>query len=149
MTLEEIFPGICVTLLEHLWTPKQIRAHGFTHIIHIDRHLAVSNPNNQHIDANANLVRSTAVDYDDLCAGFRTLDLHFVEKNAATTVAPVARLLPNCYKAVAFIETALFGGGSVLIIDRLDVQKSLTMVIGFLMYKDHIKFRYGSSSNIS
>lgn len=155
MALEEIYPGICLTLSEHLWSPENIRAHGFTHIIRIDRHMArkqQQQPQPQSAqqrssgvsasqtpagtDLNANVIVGSAVDDDHLYAGFKTLDLNFSENGVY-----LSTVLPNCYKGVTFIEAALRGGGAVLIIDRLNKQKCITVVIGFLMYKNHIKFR--------
>lgn len=161
MALEEIFPGICLTLSEHLWSPDNIRAHGFTHIIRIDRHMARNKQQQQqqtcrrresakaaHTDQNANVVVAAPVadeavddgapeaNDDHLYAGFKTLDLNFGEDSVY-----LSTVLPNCYKGVTFIEAALRGGGAVLIIDRLSKQRCVTVVIGFLMYKHHIKFR--------
>lgn len=163
MALEEIFPGICLTLSEHLWSPENIRAHGFTHIIRIDRHMArkqqqqqtsrrrehAAKPADTDLNANVVSVADDAVEVDGLddggaveanddhlYAGFKTLDLNFGEDGVY-----LSTVLPNCYKGVTFIEAALRGGGAVLIIDRLSKQKSVTVVIGFLMYKHHIKFR--------
>lgn len=66
---------------------------------------------------------------------FETLDLNFGESSYLTTV------LPNCYKAVKFIENALKNNGAVLIIDCMgENQKCITIVIGFLMYKYNKNF---------
>lgn len=66
---------------------------------------------------------------------FETLDLNFGESSYLTTV------LPNCYKAVKFIEIALKNNGAVLVIDCIgENQKCITIVIGFLMYKYNKNF---------
>lgn len=66
---------------------------------------------------------------------FETLDLNFGESSYLTTV------LPNCYKAVKFIENALKNNGAVLVIDCIgENQKCVTIVIGFLMYKYNKNF---------
>lgn len=66
---------------------------------------------------------------------FETLDLNFGESSYLTTV------LPNCYKAVKFIEKALKNNGAVLVIDCIgESQKCITIVIGFLMYKYNKNF---------
>lgn len=67
---------------------------------------------------------------------FDTLDLNFGESTYFT-----ANVLPNCYKAVAFIEKALKNNGAVLVIDCIgENQKCITIVIGFLMYKYNKNF---------
>lgn len=67
---------------------------------------------------------------------FETLDLNFGESTHFT-----ANVLPNCYKAVAFIENALKNNGAVLVIDCIgEHQKCITIVIGFLMYKYNKNF---------
>lgn len=66
---------------------------------------------------------------------FETLDLNFGETSYLTTV------LPNCYKAVKFIEKALKNNGAILVIDCIgESQKCITIVIGFLMYKYNKNF---------
>lgn len=68
-------------------------------------------------------------------SNFETLDLNFGETSYLTTV------LPNCYKAVKFIEKALKNNGAVLVIDCIgESQKCITIVIGFLMYKYNKNF---------
>lgn len=75
---------------------------------------------------------------------FETLDLNFGE-----SVHFTANVLPNCYKAVRFIENALKNNGAVLVIDcnpffksifNGENQKCITIVIGFLMYKYNKNF---------
>lgn len=69
---------------------------------------------------------------------FETLDLNFGESSYFT-----ANVLPNCYKAVAFIEKALKNNGAVLVIDCIgEHQKCMVLVIGFLMYKYNKNFLY-------
>lgn len=66
---------------------------------------------------------------------FETLDLNFGESSYLTTV------LPNCYKAVKFIDKALKNNGAVLVVDCIGGnQKCITIVIGFLMYKHNKNF---------
>lgn len=66
---------------------------------------------------------------------FETIDLNFGESSYLTTV------LPNCYKAVKFIESALKNNGAVLVIDCTgENQKCITIVVGFLMYKYNKNF---------
>lgn len=137
MEIERIFPGIYLTLDEDLWTPEKLRLHGFTHIIRIDRH--ISHNEKETISSNtfskdtmkSKSNQQNSIDFTE----FETLDLNFGEAAYLTTV------LPNCYKGVKFIELALNNGGAVLIIDRLTNEKCITVVVGFLMYKDHLKFR--------
>lgn len=67
---------------------------------------------------------------------FDTLELNFGDSSHFT-----ANVLPNCYKAVAFIEKALKNNGAVLVIDCMgEHQKCITIVIGFLMYKYNKNF---------
>lgn len=67
---------------------------------------------------------------------FETLELNFGESSHFT-----ANVLPNCYKAVAFIENALKNNGAVLVIGCIgENQKCITIVIGFLMYKYNKNF---------
>lgn len=66
---------------------------------------------------------------------FHILDLNFGETSYLATV------LPNCYKAVKFIENALKQNGAVLVIDCIGSnQKCITIVTGFLMYKYNKNF---------
>lgn len=147
MDIEQIFPSIYLTLTENYWTPDQIRAHHFTHIIRIDKHIRNENNNNipndlipepqaaDRVEINCvashhpQMLRSSKHD------GFEILDLNFGESSYLTTV------LPNCYKAVTFIDKALKKNGSVLIIDHDNNEKCVTVVVGFLMYKKNLKFR--------
>lgn len=67
---------------------------------------------------------------------FNVLNLNFGEKSYLTTV------LPNCYKAVKFINKALQSGGTILVIDcNGGEQKCLTIIVAYLMYKNNISFR--------
>lgn len=140
--MEMILPGIYLTsTTEDNWTSDILRSHGFTHIIRIDKHLSqLANRN----DDNANHIRSltahhhvatmaqmTAIPYD----GFDILDLNFGD------VAYLTMVLPNCYKAVKFIDNALLNGGAVLIIDPHSTEKCITIVVGYLMYKENLQFR--------
>jgi hypothetical protein len=83
--LEQIFPGIYLTLCEDQWTTDKLRTHGFTHIIRIDKHIT-----NNHIKTS---LQTNLLDRDQHhLDGFETLDLNFGETSYLTTV------LPNCYK---------------------------------------------------
>lgn len=146
MEMERIFPGIYLTLCEDKWTTDKLRAHGFTHIIRIDKHIktdhtSISNDRNTSNDNKTTTpepINPNSLDRDHLTPhldGFETLDLNFGETSYLTTV------LPNCYKGVRFIDNALRHGGRVLIVDRITNEKCITVVVGFLMYKDNLKFR--------
>lgn len=158
MEVEQIFPGIYLTLNESIWTPEKLRSHGFTHIIRIDKHISHTNANDfnsntllltesvfnsSFLSHELNLNHTTCRNHDNMTTakskfdGFDTLDLNFGAASYLTTV------LPNCYKAVKFIDKALQNGGAVLIIDNENSshEKCMTLVVGFLMYKKEIKFR--------
>lgn len=67
---------------------------------------------------------------------FEVIDLNFGEKAYLTTV------LPNCYRAVRFINKALQSDGKILVIDcNGGEQKCLTIIVAYLMYKHNISFR--------
>lgn len=131
MDVEEIFPGIYLTLCEDKWTTDKLRTHGFTHIIRIDKHITTNHTNDNKSTSQTNALDHFSPHLD----GFETLDLNFGETSYLTTV------LPNCYKGVRFIDNALKHGGCVLIVDRITNEKCITVVVGFLMYKDNLKFR--------
>lgn len=142
--VEQIFPGIYLTLCEDKWTTDKLRSYGFTHIIRIDKHITTNydtihrNLKNE-IKLPSHATNSILTDRDQFLPhldGFETLDLNFGETSYLTTV------LPNCYKGVRFIDNALKHGGCVLIVDRITNEKCITVVVGFLMYKDNLKFRY-------
>lgn len=140
MEAEQIFPGIYLTLCEDKWTTDKLRTHGFTHIIRIDRHITTNHTNERNAtnDIKSITSQTNALDRDHFpphLDGFETLDLNFGETSYLTTV------LPNCYKGVRFIDNALKNGGCVLIVDRITNEKCITVVVGFLMYKDNLKFR--------
>lgn len=135
--MEQIFPGIYLTLCEDKWTTDKLRTHGFTHIIRIDKHIKTSHTTTDR-NASGDTKSTSILDRDHLSPhldGFETLDLNFGETSYLTTV------LPNCYKGVRFIDSALKSGGRVLIVDRITNEKCITVVVGFLMYKDNLKFR--------
>lgn len=144
MEVEQIFPGIYLTLCEDKWTTDKLRTHGFTHIIRIDKHIKNNHTSDDDRNASAdnksaspttNPIASDSDHFSPHLNGFETLDLNFGETSYLTTV------LPNCYKGVRFIDNALKHGGSVLIVDRITNEKCITVVVGFLMYKDNLKFR--------
>lgn len=131
MDFEEIFPGICLSLYENIWTKEKIHLNRFTHIIRIDGHI-LKNDHNYKFTNTTNLISSgDTTDFSE----FEMLDLNFGESSYLTTV------LPNCYKGVKFIDKALKSDGSVLIIDQINNEKCITVVVGYLMYKKHIRFR--------
>ncbi|XP_037028120.1 uncharacterized protein LOC119068576 [Bradysia coprophila] len=136
MEMEQIFPGIYLTLCEDKWTTEKLRTHGFTHIIRIDKHIKTSHTTDRNASSDNKTVSQSLLDRDHLSPldGFETLDLNFGETSYLTTV------LPNCYKGVRFIDSALKNGGRVLIVDRITNEKCITVVVGFLMYKDNLKF---------
>lgn len=140
MEVEQIFPGIYLTLCEDKWTTDKLRTHGFTHIIRIDKHIKANHTSDRNASANKSASQTTdAPDGDHFSPhlnGFETLDLNFGETSYLTTV------LPNCYKGVRFIDNALkHSNNRVLIVDRITNEKCITVVVGFLMYKDNLKFR--------
>lgn len=131
MEPEQIIPRIYYTANEQDWTAERIRHHNFTHIIRIDRHHAKQQPVADH---NANLTEA-ATDPIDLATLATVLDLDFGANPNLTTV------LPCCYSSVQFIDRAMRWGGSVLIVGRQDNAKAIVIVVGYLMFKDHLKFR--------
>lgn len=142
-----ILPRIYLTSsIEDNWTPEMLRSHGFTHIIRIDKHFTkqISGASGDHLlnDLNANLLQSfSSHHYNHVTTsiindGFEILDLNFGTSSYLTMV------LPNCYKAVKFIDNAMLNGGAVLIIDSQSTnEKCITIVVGYLMYKHNLQFR--------
>lgn len=145
MEVEQIFPGIYLTLYEDKWTTDKLRTHGFTHIIRIDKHIKINHTSDRNASTDdsckssspiANPISSDRDHFSPHLTGFETLDLNFGETSYLTTV------LPNCYKGVRFIDNALkHSHNRVLIVDRITNEKCITVVVGFLMYKDNLKFR--------
>lgn len=126
MELEYILPNIYLSLdEEEVWSVPHLTSYGLTHIIRIDRQ---NHFNRIPADINSNTAESDRRAVD--CRA--SLELNF---------GVDANVLPNCYKGVRFIEQAIDSGGSVLIIDSLNNDKAITIVVGYLMYKEHIKFR--------
>lgn len=152
VNFEKIYPGIYLTSVENLCSADDLKLYGFTHIIYIDKHITEE----KCVDFNANHTatgtptatnastingtpatahQSNGVDEQFCRNGFEILDLNFGESSYLTTV------LPNCYKAVKFIDKALKNNGAVLVIDRIGGnQKCITIVVGFLMYKYNKSF---------
>lgn len=139
--LEKIYPGIYLTSAVKAYSAEDLKVYGFTHIIYIDKHIS----DDIDIDCNANNAvapptddTSASVNEDELRFGgpnFDILDLNFGESSYLTTV------LPNCYKAVKFIDKALKNNGAVLVIDPVGgKQKCVTIVVGYLMYKHNKNF---------
>lgn len=114
-----------------------MNSHGFTHVITIDRHIQElyypSLDPGDNISANNHRLHDEQLRFDE---EFETMDLNFGEKAYLTTV------LPNCYKAVKFIDRALKCGGTILVIDcNGGEQKCLTIIAAYLMYKNNYNFR--------
>lgn len=151
-TMEKIYPGIYLTADRSAYTANDLKLYGFTHIIYIDKHInetivvdANGNLNNRDNDNNNAATNEQCIDLttanvceQELLFGgpnFDILDLNFGESTYLTTV------LPNCYKAVKFIEKALKNNGAVLVIDPASSkQKCVTIVVGYLMYKYNKNF---------
>ncbi|XP_073835458.1 uncharacterized protein isoform X2 [Musca autumnalis] len=168
LMVENVMPGIYLTKNFISWQNEQLRAHGFTHVIIIDKHIqelyyphqqpeifklcandtAGANKRSNTIsglhDDSSSLLSSFG-DYDPNPRGgaaalnfgkeFDVIDLNFGEKSYLTTV------LPNCYRAVKFINKALQSGGTILVIDcNGGEQKCLTIIVAYLMYKHNISF---------
>lgn len=153
--IEKIIPGIHFSKSNNFWTPDRLQSHGFTHIINIDRHItqrleAARKDYAAPSDISSSTVNDRLTDSPIIStnkqsflyetqktsknAPVNTLELNFGEESFLTTV------LPNCYKAVKFIDKALQNGGAILVIDQFNDQKCLTIVIGYLMYKNNINF---------
>lgn len=148
LSVENVMPGIYLTKNFISWTEENLRTHGFTHIIIIDKHiqeLYYPSP----VFKLSSRVRRDFEDkrFDKFTANecrshlsfskeFEAIDLNFGEKSYLTTV------LPNCYRAVKFINKALKAGGTILVIDcNGGEQKCLTIIVAFLMYKNNTNFR--------
>lgn len=133
-----IFPGIYLSSLnvDNYWTPEMLRSHGFTHIIRIDKQQCNSDSyiNNESFSNH----HHNHHHYTSHTNGFEILDLNFGFTSYLTMV------LPNCYKAVKFIDKAMVNGGAVLIIvdsHSTNEEKCITIVVGYLMYKHNLQFR--------
>lgn len=133
--LEKIYPDIYLTADRSAYTANDLKMYGFTHIIYIDKHINDQARNNI---ATGRILTSPTVCEDELLFGgpnFEILHLNFGESTYLTTV------LPNCYKAVKFIEKALKNNGAVLVIDSAgNKQKCVTIVVGYLMYRYNKNF---------
>lgn len=147
LALESLMPGIYLTKNFIAWNEENLRAHGFTHIIIIDKHiqeLYYPSPIFKLSTHNTTVKAFDTFEYFSHSAStslkfgkeFEAIDLNFGEKSYLTTV------LPNCYRAVKFINKALLAGGSILVIDcNGSEQKCLTIIVAYLMYKHNINFR--------
>lgn len=141
-TMDKIYPGIYLAADRSAYTANDLKLYGFTHIIYIDKHInetfAVDdNGNATAIEQCIDLTTANVCEQELLFGGpnFDILDLNFGESTYLTTV------LPNCYKAVKFIEKALKNNGAVLVIDPAgSKQKCVTIVVGYLMYKYNKNF---------
>ncbi|XP_065365150.1 uncharacterized protein LOC135958196 [Calliphora vicina] len=163
LLVECVMPGIYLTKDFISWKEEQLRARGFTHIIIIDKHIQELYYPNQQPDIfklcsmNNEKAKSlthgarrddssslnafdyycppSAVNHLSFSKEFKVIDLNFGEKSYLTTV------LPNCYRAVKFINKALQAGGMILVIDcNGGEQKCLTIIVAYLMYKHNISF---------
>lgn len=141
-TLERIYPDIYLTADRSAYTANDLKLYGFTHIIYIDKHIGerggMVDANGNAISGQQRILTSPTVCEDELVFGgpnFEILDLNFGESTYLTMV------LPNCYKAVKFIEKALKNNGVVLVVDSAgNKQKCVTIVVGYLMYKYNKNF---------
>lgn len=156
-------PGIYLTKNFTVWSESNLRSHGFTHVIIIDKHIQeLQSPSTgDGCLEGFKLPKATVInEYDDHRFGYsystvfgctsthtslttkskfgneiEVIDLNFGEKSFLTTV------LPNCYRAVKFIDKALQVGGTTLVIDcNGGEQKCLTIVAAYLMYKNNLNF---------
>lgn len=137
--IEKIYPDIYLTADRSAYTANDLKAYGFTHIIYIDKHIDDNGNSNATVrPIDRRILTSPTVCEDELLFGgpnFEILDLNFGESTYLTTV------LPNCYKAVKFIEKALKNNGAVLVIDSAgNKQKCVTIVVGYLMYRYNKNF---------
>lgn len=133
-----ILPGIYLTSSNvENWTPEMLRSHGFTHVIRIDKHINDLNANLQQSFSNHYYTNNNYASSSKLYDGFEILALNFGFASYLTMV------LPNCYKAVKFIDNAMLNGGAILIIDShsTNAEKCITIVVGYLMYKHNLQFR--------
>ncbi|XP_011194005.1 uncharacterized protein LOC105219507 [Zeugodacus cucurbitae] len=146
LAVESIMPGIYLTKNFIAWNEENLRSHGFTHIIIIDKHiqelyypspifkLSTENTTVEAFDTYEcfNHPASTSLKFGK---EFEAINLNFGEKSYLTTV------LPNCYRAVKFINKALLAGGTILVIDcNGSEQKCVTIIVAYLMYKHNINF---------
>uniref|UniRef100_A0A1A9WA03 Dual specificity phosphatase catalytic domain-containing protein n=1 Tax=Glossina brevipalpis TaxID=37001 RepID=A0A1A9WA03_9MUSC len=163
--VECVMPGIYLSKNFIHWQAEQLSAYSFTHIIIIDKHIqelyypnqqpsifklcqrttSNQNNNNNHTGGISDAQRQA---FDCFCPlsmslrkrlnfgqEFEVIDLNFGEKSYLTTV------LPNCYRAVKFINKALQVGGTILVIDcNGGEQKCLTIIVAYLMYKYNVNF---------
>ncbi|XP_014094566.2 uncharacterized protein [Bactrocera oleae] len=146
LAVESVMPGIYLTKNFIAWNEENLRSHGFTHIIIIDKHiqeLYYPSPIFKLSTENVTVDAFDTYEYfshpatPSLKFGkeFEAIDLNFGEKSYLTTV------LPNCYRAVKFINKALLAGGTILVIDcNGSEQKCLTIIVAYLMYKHNINF---------
>ncbi|XP_037936169.1 uncharacterized protein LOC119670116 [Teleopsis dalmanni] len=150
LAVENVMPGIYLTKNFIAWNEQNLRTHGFTHIIIIDKHIQelyypspVFKLITQEANVNFDPYNDSGFEYcsssstSSLSFGkeFEAIDLNFGEKSYLTTV------LPNCYRAVKFINKALQRGGTILVIDcNGSEQKCLTIIVAYLMYKHNISF---------
>ncbi|KAM7350802.1 uncharacterized protein ACRADG_009249 [Cochliomyia hominivorax] len=163
LLVECVMPGIYLTKDFISWKEQQLRAHGFTHIIIIDKHIqelyypnqqpdifklcSINNEKTKNLRQGSRHDNSSSLNaFDYYCPPtaanhlsfgkeFEVIDLNFGEKSYLTTV------LPNCYRAVKFINKALQAGGTILVIDcNGGEQKCLTIIVAYLMYKHNISF---------
>jgi hypothetical protein len=125
--VHQIIPQVFLTNDWDFWGPDQLRLHGISHIININGSATVLNNNNNNNTEGAVGIDIYQIDQTE----FEVLELDF---SFLTTV------LPNCYRAVKFLDKALQNSGTVLFKEHDGVQSSLTLTIAYLMYK--YKFNY-------
>jgi hypothetical protein len=137
--VEQIIPQVFLSSDWPFWSTDNLRHHGISHIININnaqRPLSATITKSEDInlpDCVAAALPTSSDDCIDLTE-FECLDLDFAEIPFLTAV------LPNCYKAVKFLDKALNNSGTVLFKEKNGKQKSLTVTIAYLMYK--YKFNY-------
>ena len=163
LLVERLMPGIYLTKDFISWKEEELRSNRFTHIIIIDKHIqelyypnqqpdifkicSKNNEKTENLHGTRHDDSSSLNAFDYYCPPtaknhlkfgeeFEVIELNFGEKSYLTTV------LPNCYKAVKFINKALQAGGTILVIDcNGGEQKCITIIVAYLMYKHNINFR--------
>ncbi|XP_067637320.1 uncharacterized protein [Eurosta solidaginis] len=147
LAVENVMPGIYLTKNFIAWNEENLRSHGFTHVIIIDKHIqelyypspvfkfTAENTKVDAFDTYEYISHPACPTTLEFSKEFEAIDLNFGEKSYLTTV------LPNCYRAVKFLNKALQGGGTILVIDcNGGEQKCITIIVAYLMYKYNIKF---------
>ncbi|XP_059223890.1 uncharacterized protein LOC106084127 [Stomoxys calcitrans] len=170
MMVENVMPGIYLTKNFISWKREQLRTHGFTHVIIIDKHIQELYYPNQQPDifklcpstkyAAAAATKRNSIANDGIHDDSSSINEFIDYQNSTMPGAALnfdkefevidlnfgeksylTTVLPNCYRAVKFIKKALQSGGTILVIDcNGGEQKCLTIIVAYLMYKDNISF---------